>query len=315
MTPDVNIRDYYLHFINSANKDVIVYTKELETIKLNKTNTLKFLNENKNKIKEEFGLDITKYDIEYVQQTYNDKLTLHKTTLKIMQNIESDNKTLLIAVLKYCSILSRENKYNTLIRLANIRKDMKFRQYQGYIFKYYYKVHEMLLKGYGYKYKRHLGIFHISLWNLEGKNKKRKLDYAATRKKKQELIEAGIKLFDKEEYELYKMKGIPYDGVDYRVYKTATKYYEFGFLLNIFKGHNRFKFEPTVYISNKYKGMTYEEIATKVVQKEDDIYKLQLDIKTKHAVLIRYNPNFYLRFVRNAEFDPHKFKQDYCKNR
>ena len=53
------------------------------------------------------------------------------------------------------------------------------------------------------------------------------IDFAATNKKKKELIAKGLKPYNEKEAKWCKDNHIPYDGVDYKVYKNDECWYEY----------------------------------------------------------------------------------------
>ena len=199
--------------------------------------------------------------------------------------------------------MRNENKYNKLIELANKRKDIKFNTYRKYITIYYNKVHKCVLQGMGYKFGYGIGTYVINHWKLDQSRIKNKthLDYAATNAKKKELIAKGIKLYDDKEAAWYAARHIPYNAVDYRVYKDNTDWYEFTFIKSeIFKSNN-LEYQRTEYVATKYRGMSYIKMAENLCHTEEDIYNLQVDIKYKLNILLYKDPTKYLNYIRNAE--------------
>lgn len=304
MIPDITIKDYYLQFIHNAKNDINNYNKELENIIVLKEETYNYLLNNKDKIKEVYNINLDNYDTEWKQKRYNITEYLYNKLIKLLQIIKDDNnKILIIQLVKYCNILRNEHKYNKLIILANKRKNIKFNTYRKYITLYYNKVHKCVLEGDGYKFNYGIGTYVINRWELDKNkiNNKRHIDYAATNAKKKELLAKGIKLYDDKEAAWYAARHIPYDGVDYRVYKTNTEWYEFTFInSNIFKSSN-LEYKRTEYVATKYRGMSYTDMANKLCKTIDDIYNLQVDIKYKLNILLYKDPIKYLNYVRNAE--------------
>ena len=155
----------------------------------------------------------------------------------------------------------------------------------------------------GYKFSYGIGTYIINHWKLDPKRIKNKvhLDYAATNAKKKELIAKGIKLYDDKEAAWYEARHIPYNAVDYRIYKENTDWYEFTFIKSeIFKSNN-LEYQRTEYVATKYRGMSYTQMAEELCHTEEDIYNLQVDIKYKLNILLYKDPTKYLNYVRNAE--------------
>lgn len=304
MIPDITIKGYYLQFIHNAKIDIVEYNKNLEVIKTSKEEVYNYLFEHIEDIKDKFDIILSSYDKEWNNKEYNSSEYLYNTVIKKLSVIsEITDRSLLIQITKYCNILRNEHKYNKLIVIASKRKDIKFNTYRKYITAYYNKVHKCVLEGMGYKFGYGIGTYVINHWKFDNTRIKRKvhLDYAATNAKKKELISKGIKLYDDKEAAWYAARHIPYDAVDYRIYKEDTNWYEFTFIKSpIFRSSN-LDYQRTEYVAFKYRGMSYIQMANQLCNTLDDIYNLQVDIKYKLNILLYKYPTKYLNYVRNAE--------------
>ncbi len=304
MLPDITIKGYYLQFIHNAKNDITKYKNNLEVTLSIKEQVYKYIEDNKDILNDSFNINLDDIEIEFCQKKYNPKEYLYNIVIKLLRNIDTHpNRIVLLQLAKYCNILRNENKYNKLIELANKRKDIKFGVYRKYVTAYYNKVHKCVLNGMGYKFSYGIGTYIINHWKLDPKRIKNKvhLDYAATSAKKKELIAKGIKLYDDKEAAWYEARHIPYNAVDYRIYKENTDWYEFTFIKSeIFKSNN-LEYQRTEYVATKYRGMSYTQMAEELCHTEEDIYNLQVDIKYKLNILLYKDPTKYLNYVRNAE--------------
>lgn len=304
MLPDITIKGYYLQFIHNAKNDITKYKNNLEVTLSIKEQVYKYIEDNKAILNDSFNINLDDIEIEFCQKKYNPKEYLYNIVIKLLRNIDTHpNRIVLLQLAKYCNILRNENKYNKLIELANKRKDIKFGVYRKYVTAYYNKVHKCVLNGMGYKFSYGIGTYIINHWKLDPKRIKNKvhLDYAATNAKKKELIAKGIKLYDDKEAAWYEARHIPYNAVDYRIYKKNTDWYEFTFIKSeIFKSNN-LEYQRTEYVATKYRGMSYTQMAEELCHTEEDIYNLQVDIKYKLNILLYKDPTKYLNYVRNAE--------------
>lgn len=304
MLPDITIKGYYLQFIHNAKNDITKYKNNLEVTLSIKEQVYKYIEDNKDILNDSFNINLDDIEIEFCQKKYNPKEYLYNIVIKLLRNIDTHpNRIVLLQLAKYCNILRNENKYNKLIELANKRKDIKFGVYRKYVTAYYNKVHKCVLNGMGYKFSYGIGTYIINHWKLDPKRIKNKvhLDYAATNAKKKELIAKGIKLYDDKEAAWYEARHIPYNAVDYRIYKENTDWYEFTFIKSeIFKSNN-LEYQRTEYVATKYRGMSYTQMAEELCHTEEDIYNLQVDIKYKLNILLYKDPTKYLNYVRNAE--------------
>jgi hypothetical protein len=125
------------------------------------------------------------------------------------------------------------------------------------------------------------------------------VDHNATNIRKRQLLAEGRKLWDKDEAQWYHNRGIPYDGVDYRVFKEMTHYYEFCFVRSSIFSFNHQELDISDVISNKLRGNTYETFA-EMCKSLDEIYNLQVDIKFKLHIMLTKYPGKYTNFIRNA---------------
>ena len=304
MLPDITIKGYYFQFIHNAKNDITKYKNNLEVTLSIKEQVYKYIEDNKAILNDSFNINLDDIEIEFCQKKYNPKEYLYNIVIKLLRNIDTHpNRIVLLQLAKYCNILRNENKYNKLIELANKRKDIKFGVYRKYVTAYYNKVHKCVLNGMGYKFSYGIGTYIINHWKLDPKRIKNKvhLDYAATNAKKKELIAKGIKLYDDKEAAWYEARHIPYNAVDYRIYKENTDWYEFTFIKSeIFKSNN-LEYQRTEYVATKYRGMSYTQMAEELCHTEEDIYNLQVDIKYKLNILLYKDPTKYLNYVRNAE--------------
>ena len=304
MLPDITIKGYYLQFVHNAKIDIVKYKENLDTTIKVKEEVYKYLEDNKNILKDSFDINLDDIEIEWHNKEYNSKEYLYNLTIVLLRNtVEHPNRIVLLQLAKYCNILRNEHKYNKLIELATKRKDIKFSVYRKYITAYYTKVHKCVLQGMGYKFGYGIGTYIINHWKLDPKRIKNKvhLDYAATNAKKKELLAKGIKLYDDKEAAWYAARHIPYDAVDYRVYKESTDWYEFTFIKSDLSKHYSLDYQRTEYVASKYRGMSYTKMADTLCKTEEDIYTLQVDIKYKLNILLYKDPTKYLNYVRNAE--------------
>lgn len=304
MTPDVNLKSYYLQFISNANTDIVKYKENLsQTIEI-KQELYNYLVDHISTIKTVYDIDLIRYDKEWINKEYNISETLYNKVIKLVNNVtENSNRVLLLQLVKYCNVLRAENKYNQLIILATKRKHIKFGVYSKYVVNYYNKVHKAVLEGMGYRFSYGIGTYCINHWKLDLERKKnnKRIDFAATNIKKKELLDKGIKLYDDKQAAWYAARRIPYDGVDYRVYKEESSFYEFTFIKSDIFTSSSLEYKRTEYVSAKYRGMSYTEMSDKLCNKPDDVYNLQVDIKYKLNILLHKNPTTYLNYIRNAE--------------
>ena len=316
MIADVNIKDYYLQFIHDAEIDANEYKEKLNLVLDAKKSVYEYLNENKNILDSAYNVQLDSFEKEWTNKEYDVEEPLYKMLVKLVQLVKEDkDKEVLLQAIKYCNILRQEYKYTKLIDLTTKRKKITFKEYKKHVSNFYIKIHKCLLNGMGYRFANGIGTYVINYWKMDPTMTKYKnrIDYGATSKRKKEILDKGLKLYDAKEAEWYKARNLPYDGVDYRVYKHDTSFYEFTLIRSkLFK--NNLDYKRTEYVNLRYRGLSYEQIADKYCETQEDIYSLQVDIRYKLNILLYKDPTKYLNFIRNVEQVKYKHRENYCSN-
>lgn len=314
MTPDIKMKDYYLQFIYNANKEKENITNDLNNVKLIKENAYKYIEDKIDYIKDTFNIDINKYK-EFTDKEYNDKESLYFVFIKLRDKYKGNPVSIfIIQILKYCSIIKREHNIKNKLKLINAKCNITFKDYKNYLCDYYNKVHKCVINGMGYKFNGGIGTYIINYWKLDPKAMriKPRIDYKATNIKKKELLDKGVKLYDEKEAAWYAARNIPYDGVDYRVYKTNTDWYEITFMNSKINKSNALEYKHTEYIANKYRGISYDKIVNEICKTEEDIYNLQMDIKYKLRLAIYKNPSKSLNLIRSVDQNKYNNRTNHC---
>lgn len=304
MIPDINLKGYYLQFINNAQLDIDNYNKSIEDTEKIKENLHDYISEHADVLKAKYSIDLNKFGKEWIYKVYNDAEQLYTKVIKLVNVISDESiRIVLIQIVKYCNALKSLNKYEKLIKLAKVRSTIKFGTYTKYVMNYYNGVHKVLLQGMGYRYLGGIGTFSINFWKIDpSKAKKTKrIDFAATNLRKKELLAQGKTLYDDKVAAWYKARNIPYDGVDYRIYKDESHFYDFAFMRSTLFTSSSVDYKRTEYVGAKYRGMSYTKISDDHCNSIDDICNLQVDIKYKLNILLHKDPTKYLNFIRNAE--------------
>lgn len=304
MVPDINLSDYYFKFIQEAKVDAYRAEKAKdEAIKI-RDDYYNQIIEHKDDLIRLNNLDVTKYTKE-LNKEYNDTEALYMQSTIIYKKSLNKNINIyyLLAVIKYCNALRVIYTADANIRLTNKRTQLNIVQYRALLSKYFIKVHKCLLEGNGYEFGYGTGVLTINRYKYLNKKKAPKLDYAGTKKRKQELINAGVKIFDASEKALYDAKGIPYDGVDYRVYLTAEHFYKVQFFYGRATRNRKLEYQKIARTDIEIRCGDYKAIADKYVTKIEDIYSLPIDLHKKLAILLYKYPEKYLNFVRNVADD------------
>ena len=285
---DINIRDNYLSFHHKSIYEYNILEKKLKRLTAAKDNVWKDLLPRKEDILQYFKVEISEYTdfIRLGEKLYKE--------FRTKDNVE--RRELLILIIKYYSIITNINETKKQLELANKKRNLSFGDYRFYVFNYYSKVHKVLLEGKAYRYNNGIGTLYINRVQITGEGKK--IDFHKTKLRKEELIKKGVKLYNHQEAAKAAFLGIPYDGVDYRVWLRAPAYYSLKFIHSkYFKSD--YDFSPISYIHQKYREYNQEQLAFDVCENNNDIYNLQIDLRTKIAIYLKRNPERYINFQRD----------------
>ena len=305
MVPDIKIKDFYLRYVYNAKRDIENYNQTLNSIEETINELHKYIEEHIDVIRDKFGIDLSKFEIEWINKEYNNTEYLYKQVIRLVKVLE-DDRAVLIQLLKYCYKLKEKSNTKRLILIAEKRKDLSFKKYKELVNKYYMGVHKAVLEGFGYKYGGGIGTFIINYYKMDNPTKKT-IDFAETNKRKRELIAKGLKPYDDKDAAWFKERGIPYDGVEYRVYLDRKFYYDFTFLESKVFKKKELDYQRTEYVHLKLRGMSYQDMADQLCNTIDDIVNLNVDLKYKLNILLYKYPEKYLNFVRNADQSKYKY--------
>ena len=285
---DINIRDNYLSFHHKSLYEYNVLEKKLIRLNDAKEETWKELIPRKEDIRVFFRIELSP-TIDFIALG-------QKLGKEFRNNDNVVRRELLILIVKYCSIITNEFETKKAFALAKKKKDLNFADYRTYVFKYYSKVHKFLLQGKAYRYSHGIGTLYIHRVHVEKEG--RKIDFHKTKLRKEELLAKGVKLYNKYEAMQYALQGIPYDGVDYRVWLRTPAYYSLRFIHSKYF-RSIYDFIPISYIHSKYRDYNQDQMAFELCKTNEDIYDLQIDLRTKIAIYLKRNPERYVDFDRN----------------
>lgn len=285
---DINIRDNYLSFHHKSIYEYNILEKKLKRLNDAKDEMWQNLLPHKEDIQQHFKFTISN-NIDFI--SIGEKLLKEFRTKD-----NNDRRELLILLIKYCSIITNISNTEKELKLADKKRNLNFSDYRYFVFRYYSKVHKFLLQGKAYRYNNGIGTLYIDRVQIKAEGKK--IDFHKTKLRKEELLKQGVKLYNKQDAIKAEFLGIPYDGVDYRVWLRAPAYYSLKFIHSkYFK--KEYDFAPISYIHQKYRDYNQDQLALEVCENDNDIYNLQIDLRTKIAIYLKRNPERYINFIRD----------------
>ena len=302
MIIQTDIKDYYKAFINNANSDIEKYQHEYDiNYKVLQTSKA-YVNKYILYTASQFNIDLNKnFPNTWIKEKYDENEHLKELININLNNAVGEDRIILLQLLRYNETLKYCNDCIKRIELAKNRTKIKFKEYKEYLRKYYMQaVHKALIEGYAYRFGYGIGDLMINYWKYVNGVRKTMVDWAATNKRKQEIIDAGLKPYDKDEAEIYKIRGIKYDGIPYVVYKTNTEYFDIELFHCKYKGNNKIRFKHANYIPYKFRGKSTNEIAN-MFNDTEEISIQDLGIRHKLIVCVEKDPTIYLSYIRNVE--------------
>lgn len=303
----VSTSDYYHQYINNSQKDIQEYISKLDKTNDNIKQLRQYLEDNYNIYESKFNIDLNSY-IEYTDYLYdtaNTKRLINKfySILNITEN--NIDKNYIYQGIKYCNQLGQRHELLERIEIAKQRSSLKYAKYKELLSLYYKNLHYHLLKGETYKFKHKIGIMEIvKLKIVETDKSKRTINFAKTYKRKKEILDAGLKLYDKVEAEWYKERNIPYDGIEYIVHCDNTVTYKICISHStVLNNHYNHKFTPVRVNTNKevlYRQQTYKNL--------EEIADLDIALNSKISIYLNQFPDQHYKYSRIESDDYNDYR-------
>lgn len=264
--------------------------------------------------KDNFGVDLNSYD-EFVNNTYN---TGHLLRVSKGMFINRSNNYELTAILYDLYNFARTQKELHDLKNDIIKYDklinLTLKQYTEILKVYYTEVQKhLILKGEGYVFSNDIGWICINRCVI--RKSKKLLDFAATRKRENELKKQGVRIYNKEEADWCRKNGIEYKAEDKRVFRKDEYCYEIPLIGCKLPNGTKFKLEITDYRHSSLRGKTNEQLSELANNKPKDICNLQIDMKTKLTLCDKADKILYTKFIRNENQESIAIRKANRKNR
>lgn len=315
MIKDIDISHYYKKFIETSSDDANKYLEGLNVTNKIKNEVRVYIKSKINFIKDVLKINLNDYGFQFL---INDIELINKLEKVINDKINTtvgEARIVLLQLLRYCELSKKANDYNIAYKLSKKRSELTFTDYKKYLRKYYNEgVHKCCLEGYAYHIGYGVGDLVINFWRYTDKPRDTYVDWNATRLKKQEIIDAGLKPYNKEEAEIYKIRGLKYDGIPYVVYKTNKEFYNIELINHKYNSNSAIKFKYANYIPPSLRGKD-AKIINSECNSDEDIFKLTCGLRTKLLIYLERNPSAYFKYIRNAEQCKYKRGAHNCQNR
>lgn len=299
----ITFRTYYKKLIEDYTQIKKEALEKLEELNTKATNLQKEIKEKEDIYKNEYNIELSKYE-EFVNNRY-----INGIFIRVAKGayVNSENDYIIIADLydlydlakTQKDIISKENE----IEFANKILGLNLKQYHKILQTFYFAVHKkMILNGYGYVFEDNLGWTCINRCKLE--KVKHHIDFAATRKKKEEILARGGRLYNKEEADWCLQHGIPYNGEKYTVTQNIEVCYEVPLIDCKLPNGRKYKLEIADTRGREVRGKTNEQLIEETNGNLEKIVDLNVGLRTKLNICVELNKILYTNFIRNENQKP-----------
>ena len=309
-----NIKVYYNSMKEAITRKHKETVEAFDSLKLLMSSNYEEIKSNIDVYKKDFKVDLTDYP-EFIENRYIDG-----TFLKVAKGmfINRKNNYKLVADLfnLYNYTKKQKEKQDLICKIELYEKllQLSLKEYTNIVRIYMTQVHKkMILDGEGYVFGENIGWICINRC-LIGKHRP-KLDYAATKKKKEEFIKAGKRIYNQEEAEWCKRNGIEYKAEDYRVFIDKEYCYEIPLLGCKLPDGTKYKLDISDYRHASVRGKSNDELIKECNNDTNKICELQVDLKTKLTMCDTTDKILYTKFIRNEAQQPSTTPKACRKNR
>lgn len=298
-----NYREYYKTFHLAYEEKCNNVLKDIERLEIITNSLYESIEAKYNWYISRCKLDLHTYD-EYNNLEYTDG-TLENVVTELLMKYANiyDLKVHILILRRFTNSIKKISELKHKLDIYQKCRNLTVPQYRDLLERYFTEVHKyIILDGYGYQISPVIGVICFSRCKLV--NARAKIDYKKTKLKKQELLAAGERIYNKDEAEFCKQNDIEYDGKDYRVFMNKDYVYEMPLLYGKFPNAFNSKFYITDRRSRKVRGKTNEELIKECNHDTKEIVKLPLDMRTKLTMCLSVDKMLYSKFIRNENQKP-----------
>ena len=215
----------------------------------------------------------------------------------------------LFTLLKFAKKQYHLYELNQQLDLYDRILSIKVNTYTAYMRMYFNEVHKkMILEGCAYHFGQNIGDVLIN--RVRVNNKRKVLDYKATKEKKAEIKSNGGRIYNKEEAEWCEKNGIDYNAEDYRVYLDGEYLYEIFMTNQRYTAAHSFEFSPQDYRSANLRGKSNKQLIEECGGDLNKICELPIDLKTKLHMCVEVDKMLYTNFIRNEGQTSYRHTED-----
>jgi len=215
----------------------------------------------------------------------------------------------LFTLLKFAKKQYHLYELNQQLDLYDRILSIKTNEYVRYMRTYFNEVHKkMIIEGCAYHFGQNIGDVLIN--RVKVTNRRRILDYKATKEKKAEIKANGGRIYNKQEAEWCEKNGIDYKSEDYRVYLDGEYLYEIFMTNQKYTSARSFEFTPQDYRSVDIRGKSNKQLIEECDRDLNKICELPIDLKSKLHMCVEVDKMLYTNFIRNEGQTSYKHTED-----
>ena len=221
MPAEFTVTEYHQLFVNKYynilednSKTLAKIIAEIKAIKV-------YLLQKTSVFKDIIKIDLDKYTKEIKEEQYDFDSDLYVRANDIFENNKyPEHRTLIIQLIKYIEFLGKKYDIEQLTEEYTKYCTMYRDDYTRLLKAYYCTIGNYMIKGYGYKVSKGLGILYVEkfIWDKPRKV----INLTESRKNKKRLILEGKKVYNRKDEYMAKLFGVEYNPEEYRVYKEKS---------------------------------------------------------------------------------------------
>lgn len=264
--------------------------------------------------KTNFKVDLNKYP-EFVENRYIDG-TFLKVTKGMFINRSNDYYLVsdLFNLYNYAKKQKDKQDLKNKINLYEKILQISFKEYTNIIKVYMTEVHKkLIIEGGGYVFGENIGWICANRCLIT--KSRPKLNYSATKKKKEELIKEGKRIYNDIEKKWCQSNGIEYKAEDYRVFMKKEYCYEIPLIGCKLPDGSKYKLTISDYRHNSMRNKSNEDLIKECNNDINKICELPVDVKTKLTLCDTVDKTLYIKFIRNETQQPSTTPKTCRKNR
>ena len=309
-----NIKVYYNSMKEAITRKHKETVETFDSLRLLMSISYEEIKSNIDVYKKDFKVDLTDYP-EFIEDKYIDG-----TFLKVAKGMfinRKNNYKLVADLFNLYNYAKKQKEKHDLIHKIELYEKMlqvSVKEYTDILRIYMTEVHKkMVLNGEGYVFGENIGWICVNRC-LIGKHRP-KLDYAATKKKKEELIKEGKRIYNDIERKWCQSNGIEYKAEDYRVFMKKEYCYEIPLIGCKLPDGSKYKLTISDYRHNSMRNKSNEDLIKECNNDINKICELPIDVKTKLTLCDTIDKTLYIKFIRNETQQPSTTPKTCRKNR